>query len=488
MKPKVVILLLTLMYSLMSSAKTVNPLQYGINEAQTGEERYFTLRRCHEDAFKNGYSISYRGLARIELTIPEEASPLPLPDTTDFAGVAMVVDNQREGLALFALTGKAEQLSVDRQSLDTGNFTHIPKLSSGVRLLYIQDENPWINIRLGYNSTAVYKRRDVLVVKNGHAQNSIIMPYPTETSNPHFWYSEVSSKKKVVKNLHFVRTQTSTAITRPLYIRFMYNVEVSNVSVVTPQGVIKSDDSCFIIEDCANLTINDVTIEGTYSEERLTGYGIRLLNVYDVKFNRLKADGKWGIFGNYNVNTVQLSDCDLNRFDVHFYGKDITSIDCRYHDLYNQFASVYGHVSFKNCEFVNQRPVLIESSFNAYTPFELEWKNCTFHLGGKKNFLITLLGVPEPYNDRPELMRKCLPNIKVRNCKVYLADDLKDWYLIQTGEVKYKDSFDYISEVVVSGTKVYGNKKAAFRLSSESIRTTNRVRKRIQASLMDRTK
>ena len=332
--------LLTLVLLLMSlsvAAKTVNPLDYGLRTAMTGEERYYVLKRCHEDSVKHGYNISYKGIREIQISVPQDAVILPLPDVTDFAGVRIVMDNKTKNFRVFQLQGTCELIEgVTGKIIDRGDYTSIEKLATGLKFVYLEDENPWINTRLGYNSTAVYKRKDIIVVKNGRAQNQPIMPYNNANSQPQVWYNSVMGRKKVIKNLEFVRTAGSTFISTPLALRFMYNVVISNITVTTPkESKLDRGDGCFIIEDCARITMNDIKIDGTYSTPKLTGYGVRLLNVYDMRINRMNAHGGWGIFGNYNVNKAMLKDCDINRFDIHYYGRDIRSEDCIYRDLYN---------------------------------------------------------------------------------------------------------------------------------------------------------
>lgn len=470
-----VVALVLLLLSLRVAAKTVNPLDYGLKMAKSGEERYYALKRCHEDAANRGFDISYNGIDRIELTIPKDATTLPLTRLTDFAGVRLVVENRQNDFMLFKMQGKAELINIDGHTIDSGELKQYDQLRQGTKLLLIQDENPWINTRLGYNSSTVYKRKDILVLKNGKAQNKTIMPYGNKYSDPKVWYVNTNGKKSVVKNLVFERTPSSTFITKVLAFRFIYRLSVESISVVTPQGVITQGDGCFLFEDCADIEMKDITIEGTYSSPNLTGYGIRMLNVFDVKIQGMNAHGDWGIFGNYNVNQVQLKNCDINRFDVHYYGKDIKSDHCTYRDLYNQFASVYGDVLFRNCEFIDHTPVLIESSFNAYTPFNLSFINCRFHFSKKHNYLITLFGVKAPYNDRPELHRKSLPNVTLKNCKVYLDDDVDKWQVFKTHGVAYRDSFDYITDVSINNVCVFSKVKKPFEMFSEEMKTTKPI-------------
>ena len=122
----------------------------------------------------------------------------------------------------------------------------------------------------------------------------------------------------------------------------------------------------------------------------------------------------------------------------------------------------------------------MESSFNAYTPFELVWQNCTFHLTKQKNYLITLFGVPQPYNDRPELRRKCLPNITLKNCTVYLDDDVEKWQVVRTQGVAYKDSFDYITDVNINNVRVISKNEKPFEMYSEDLKTTKPVKVKLK--------
>ena len=226
--------------------------------------------------------------------------------------------------------------------------------------------------------------------------------------------------------------------------------------------------------------MNDICVNGTYSRTDKFGYGVGMVNIYRLTIKKMYARCNWGVFGSQSINNVVLKDCDINRFDIHCYGRDVKAVKCKFSNLYNQFSSVFGSISFEKCEFTNFIPFLIESSYNAYTPFDVKWKDCTFNLDDKHNYIMTLFGVPEQYNERPELRRKCLPNISITNCKVKLADNMNKWYLIHTGGVKYMDTFDYISEISLKGVKVYNSKGKDFELSTEKLKYSNSVNTEIK--------
>mgnify|MGYP000147953368 CR=1 FL=1 len=456
-----------------ANGKTVNPLQYGLQNARSGEDTYRILYQCHSDAVKMGASISYKGIDTLRMDIPRDFVPIPLTNDVDFAGVTIFVVNHQKDCSLFTLTEDLQQVDIKGYEIDNGDYRGNEVLKKGTFLLVVEDQEPWCG-RKGYLSKVV--RKDVMLIRNGKASNHPIYNYGTSASNPKGYYRQADTSKKKISNLVFNRTTESEFKTYCLSIFNLCKVELNNIIVNTPKDDVKFADKAIHIENCTDVKLNNIRINGTYSQERQYGYGISLFNISNLKVNRMFGRGNWGVFGAHCLNNVTLIDCDINRFDIHCYGRDVKAVNCKFTDLYNQLSSVYGPVKFERCTFTDFIPLLIESSYNAYTPFELIWKNCTFYLDQKHNYLLTLFGVPEPYNERPELRRKCLPNITVKNCRVVLADDVDNWYLIKTGEVKYKDSFDYITDITMKNVKVEGNRNAKFEMSTEPLKTTKQLK------------
>jgi len=200
--------------------------------------------------------------------------------------------------------------------------------------------------------------------------------------------------------------------------------------------------------------INNVFINGTYSQENKYGYGIGMNNIWNVKFDNLHSISDWGVFGNSNINNCTLKNCTINRFDIHCYGKDIYFDNCCFSNLYNQYSSVFGVISYSHCFFDNERPCLIESSYNAYTPFDLQFKNCTFIMTTEKNELVYLMDVPSINNKRPELLEKCLPNIYVKDCTIEFEEDVKEWFVFQSSNKKYQELWGHISNIYLQGIRL----------------------------------
>lgn len=463
-------LLLAIADNSQARQRCLNPLNYGLSAAQNGVERYTALLRCHQDAVSKGLGVSYDGIKDIELDIPDTFNSIPLSEYTDFASVTITVRNVGKSNILFEMASQIADINITGKEIDNGNYQGNEVLRKGNFLLMVEDATPWVKQRTGYEYGAV--RRDVFFISNGKTNEKPISSYQTSASKPKGKYCRTSTSKKTVKNLNFIRTEDSTAKTYCIKVQNQYNVELDNITIVTPEDEEKYGDTAIQIENSVNVTLNDISIHGTYSQKKKFGYGISMNNVNGLKVNRMYARAQWGVFGTNNLQNAVLRDCDINRFDIHCYGRNVKAIGCKFSGLYNQFSSIFGVIEFDRCVYTDFVPILIESSYNAYTPFNLIWKDCTFYLNKTRNYLLTLFGVPEAYNERPELRRKCLPNIKLERCKVVLDADMKQWYLINTGGGKYQDKFDYITEIAMKNTHVVGNTDMIFKLCNEQLNTT----------------
>ena len=464
--------LLLLYVSLSSFAmKVISPIDYGLKDAKNGVERYNILMRCHQDAIAHGYGISYRGIKVIDLDVPQSPRSIPLPYFTDFAGVELRVNNNRKTTFLFELTNQLQNIDVEVSDIDVGKYYNYTNLKNGDFILVLEDQEPWSE-RRNYNAYAT--RKDIILIKNGTSIYRPIQSYDTQSTKLLAQYRKVSKEKKIVKNVKFTRSQSSTYKTYLLTIENEYNIELDGIEIYTPDNDVEYADAAIHIINCVDVSLKNIHIQGTYSLENKAGYGVYLNNICNIKVKKMYARSKWGVFGTHNLQNVVLDRCDINRFDIHCYGKNVRVEKCKFVDMYNQFSSIYGTISFNKCEFENFIPMLIESSYNAYTPFDVVWKKCTFHLDKKHNYIMTLFGVPKPYNSRFELRRKCLPNITLKNCRVIIDDDLEKWYLIHTGGVKYQDSFDYVSNVNID-VDVYGKASIKYVFSTEPLKTTNKI-------------
>lgn len=203
---------------------------------------------------------------------------------------------------------------------------------------------PWVEKRRGY--TYGVKRKDIVLINRGRGLNNTIFPYTDGASDPIFIYYEGSGDQKVIKNLIIERNSKSTKVTNVIKIVGLNNVLLKNIVINTPESDLVSDRA-ISINNSTNITFEDVEINGTYSSTNKSGYGIFMNNVWNSNFIRLSARGKWGVFGTNNMNNVKIIDSDINRFDIHCYGRDVFCKNTIFRYLYNQFSSFYGILEFK---------------------------------------------------------------------------------------------------------------------------------------------
>ncbi|MDO4949172.1 MAG: hypothetical protein Q4E55_03250 [Bacteroidales bacterium] len=457
----VVALLVVVAQGALAQPKVVSPLQFGLDEATTGEERFEVLMRTHEAAVRERMGVSYEGISSIYIDVPADAKSIPLTDFTDFAGVALHVRNTQANLTLFRLTQAATDMTITGREIDGGHLGRHKELADGLYLVDVADETLWVENRDGFTYGAI--RHDMLVVSDGKALNRPVASYSTPASKPKAAYCAVTPHEKVFRNLTFLRDAASTKKTYLVGIDHQYNVCLSNIVVNTPADDELYGDACIQLNYCAKVLLDRISVNGTYSQKGQYGYGINLNTIYDLTVSRMYARAKWGVFGTNNLNKVLLTDCDINRFDIHCYGRDVASERCHFSLLYNQFSSVFGTVSFTDCTFTDFRPVLFEYSYNAYTRFKLSFVNCRFNVTHSQNYIIYGGDAlrHEVRNSRPELSRKFLPDISFRNFVVNVPEGV-DEVLVY----KFHQPAAETIPVDVSGIRVVSNHEVRIRPSN----------------------
>lgn len=428
----------------------------GILEAASGEQRYAILYNAHKKALESGVQVDYRGLDTLELTISKGAKSIPLGDYTDFKGVVFKVHSKDMGnFYLFSMSQQATQVDVgDFSFIDEGDFRAIEALRTGNRMLIIEDVNPWVGNRRGFNYGV--NRKDILVLRNGLAQNRTCVAYNNTYSKPMCKYVVFDKKQKTFSNVELMRTSNSTSKTFLVRFDNQYNVRVNNVKIHTPKSSGLYGDVAIFFSNCAKVSVDNVVIDGTYSLPDKYGYGISMDNVYDSDFNRIVGDAPWGVFGNNNVNTSTLRNSYVNRFDVHCYGRDITMENCLFDRSGFLYSSIYGRVTFKGCIFRNVFPCLNRLDFNAYTPFDIFFDGCTFEFDNKHYALVNLSNIDEIINPRRELSEKNIPNVSIQNCSFSLDDDIQYMYVYYVGGCKYPHPIKGLSYITMKDIEVAG--------------------------------
>ena len=138
-------------------------------------------------------------------------------------------------------------------------------------------------------------------------------------------------------------------------------------------------------------------------------------------------------------------------------------------------------MTFDSCQFIDCIPVRIRSSYNAYTPFDIEMNDCTFELTGRYHSLVNVMLLDTAENTRPELSVKCWPNLTINNLTVIAPATVRTLNLYHpTGTMsELKKPVEHINNVTVNGLTVFRpNGKPAkvnVRLSSREFKTVREL-------------
>lgn len=434
-----------------SPRATISPLDFGLETATTDSARYEVLLATHTHAITAGADVSYKGIGTLSIEVPAQSSPIPLTQNNDFSGLTLTVKNYAKAKYLFSMVNPHwDTIPLDPKVADNGDFAEVEEIQDGLYLVVLEDLHPWVDKRAGHNYGAT--RKDILLVRNCQSLNHPVSPYSTDSTRIRAKFQLTDDELKTIANLTIIRDTTSSAKTYCFNIEGVNNLKISNITIQTQNPKNLYADAAINITNCTNVTFEDVQIEGTYSRKNQYGYGIQMNNVWKSLFVNLKARANWGIFGTNNLSNTTLRNCDINRFDIHCYGRDVYFHNCSFGNLYNQFSSLYGTLLYDGCRFTDFVPVLLEPSYNAYTGFDLTFKDCVFDALPNRNFLISIGKVDNQKNSRPELLEKCWPNITIKNLTVNVSNKISKVILFHPKTpVSENVSVGYISSVKIDG-------------------------------------
>ena len=437
----------------------VSPLDYGLAEAATGEERFDILYRTHLQALSEGREVDYTGLGTVSLTIPASAATIPLGPNTDFKGTRFQVLNNAKDVYLFSMRNGRSAVSVSGKQIDAADYSAVPELAKGVHIVAIEDQNAWVDNRTGYDYGAT--RREVVLVKDGVGSNGPVSPYDNSASNPSVWYCQTDESEKTFCNIILDRDPSCTKKTYLAYFDMQNNVHLSNIEINTPKSDLYGDSS-IAFRYCTNVLLEDGIFEGNYSASNKYGYSISCNGTWNTIFRRLKSNCPWAVFGNNNTHKSLIENCDIERYDTHCYGRDITMRDCILNGKGLPVSSVFGDILLESCNFKDCYLYSMRSDYNSYVDFNIIVRDC--EITPRTTCSIISMGkLDNVINTRPELSKKRWPNIDIDGLTVNIKADTDRLTLFYVPKNTYGEDLGHMSDVSIKGLK--------FKYASTSLKT-----------------
>lgn len=505
---------------------------------------YKALYHIHLLAQKKNTPITYPDYVSgnsnktIELTITGKEEPLPLSEQTDFNGWTFKIttdETAKNESTLFRMSRNSLGINntISKTMIDKGDFRNVEELKDGLRILIIHDTTPWTyrhdtpetyfpNGKPGtpwqdwdYTDQRKKYRDDILFIKDGIAQNKPIAPYNTSASSPTYKYVKINDQQSVFKNITLECSSQCKKTIKLLTITNTNNLLISHIKVIIPKDISLYNCSSITLINVTNATIQDYTIENTFSKINQWGYGLDMNNVWNIDIIRMNATTPlWGVIGNNNVNTARLRDCAINRFDIHCYGRDISCGNCifkndnylkevkdakyagnlkekNYH-IYNRFSSLYGTLTYENCTFDGFYPFLTDYAYNIYTGCDVVFRNCTMNIYQSKYAYLFKMGFwGAPTNQRAEHRKRCFHNVQIDGMTFRLNKGISNiymFYLLDRYDLdrgKIKEKIHYTSSIQLNNIRMEdlsGNSQNDARLKemnidSKNIKYAQRVRR-----------
>ena len=468
----------------IASAQVLTPFQYGLCDTLAPEEVYRVLLRTHRAADSCGGSVSYEGIDTLRMAIPDDAQSIPLQVRNDFGGAVFVVTNNTHNLFLFQRTPQSYPIPVDDTpalcaAIDSGDFSGIPQLSEGDWLVRIVDSTPWVDRRRDHDYG--HYREDIITIHDGFSHDKPTMPYSTGGSRPSLFGRTLDSTDIVpftFGNITLIRDGASTRATYLIQLENLPQAILRKIVVVTPHSNhLVANDAVLYIYNSVNVSIDTLSIWGTYSRTYHSGYGILMGNLRNTRIRGLKSLTDWGVFGTNNMNDTYIEYSDFNRFDIHCYGRNVTIDHCLQRNGFNQFSSVYGTIAFHDCTFDNFTPVLIEDTYNAYTPFLLTIDSCRWWPTAKRHAIFDGGHIDSPLNSREELQVPALPDILISDLEINTSRRIRQVELLKLkGSERRAHVHGGLDRVTLHGITLHGNPNTKIILSNKRVELLTQTR------------
>lgn len=123
---------------------------------------------------------------------------------------------------------------------------------------------------------------------------------------------------------------------------FRNNTTISNISVLSMTDPTSSDYNSFgaiYVHDCINAIIEKVNGRNHTANSSVTAYILTVSKAFNVNIRDIFGYQRWGIIATHFIDTMNISNCYMNRLDNHY--------------------GAFGRFSFRDCTLIGQSAINI---------------------------------------------------------------------------------------------------------------------------------
>lgn len=390
----------------------------------------------------------------------DTSDPILLSKGIDFKNTIINIENNFGPATIFKAENTFSSITVSKEALDGKDFSSIVEDDRKTYLLNVYDGNRWC-YRGDEQDKDIFTRRDLIYIVNGQAFNNVISTYNNSASSPVASIVDVTNSSFNFCNASFTFSGTYACTLLMLKGRDKCLISDININVINTD---LAPSSIFDITDSANIEFSNCKFLNSYDDLGGSAYIFYLNNIYNVLFSNVIANSlKWGVMGGDNINTLTVVDSQINRVDIHCYGKTINIERTNFILSYNQFSGIFDYIKFKSCNFNNQTSILYEGTYKSWIKHDVFFEDCCFNNKQTISLYYTA-PIADLSGQRLELQKAVLPNVYFKNCK-FKSSYYQLFYSDST--VSFSDSF----RLELDNTEWIANKTTAslLRLSNNDI-------------------
>lgn len=144
------------------------------------------------------------------------------------------------------------------------------------------------------------------------------------------------------------------------------NVRVENVTVLPDYGssaLYRNTCELILFTNCSDCELDGFVSTGRPNDPGYSGYGLSIYGGADIRTRNMNGITGWGFTGTNRINGWHVTECVLNRVDVHDSAHNVFVEDCDLHDIGVVYGWGGGLLSVKNCRLYNCPAVSVRSDY-----------------------------------------------------------------------------------------------------------------------------